>query len=280
MSGRGARGDADESGAAGGSLDTVLSFVTGEMAFDPGPYNDAYLDRRVTARIRRTDAETYRDYRGLLEADEAERTALLDALNINVTRFFRNPDVWEVLRDALAALTANNRTVRCWSAPCADGREPYSLAMLARDDPAIDASRMDIVGTDIDGEALAAARRGAYETTRTTDIAEELAPLSDLDAHVDRDGDSFTVRRPVREMVEFRRHDLLRDDPLGEFELVLCRNLLIYIDGDHTRDIFDGLAAAVVPDGYLTIGKSETLPREFRDSFDAVERGAHVYRHR
>jgi chemotaxis protein methyltransferase CheR len=279
MNGGSTRGGAGESGARDG-LAAVLSFVTGEMAFDPGPYNDAYLDRRVSARIRRTDARNYRDYRGLLEADESERAALLDALNINVTRFFRNPDVWDVLRRVLTDLTANNRTVRCWSAPCADGREPYSLAMLARDDPDIDASRVEIVGTDIDEEALAAARRAEYETTRTTDIAEELAPLTDLDAHLDRDGDSFTVHEPVREMVTFQRHDLLRDDPLEGFELVLCRNLLIYIDGDYTRDVIESLETAVAANGCLTIGKSETLPREFRDSFESIERGAHVYRYR
>lgn len=280
MSGRDTRGGSDGSDSGDDSLGTVLSFVTGEMAFDPGPYNDSYLDRRVTARIRRTDADNYREYRDLIEAEAAERTALLDALNINVTRFFRNPDVWAVLREVLADLTATHRTVRCWSAPCADGREPYSIAMLARDDPSIDASRVEIVGTDIDGEALAAARRAEYRTTRTTDIADELAPLSDLDAYLDRDGDSFTVRQPVREMVEFERHDLLREAALGPFELVLCRNLFIYIDGGHTREIVESLQDALVPGGYLTIGKSETLPRGFRDSFEPVERGAHVYHYR
>jgi chemotaxis protein methyltransferase CheR len=261
-------------------LDAVLSFLTDEMPFDPGPYNDSYLDRRVTARMRRTGSEDYRDYRSLLADDEVERTELLDALNINVTRFFRNPEVWEVLRDVLADLTASRRTVRCWSAPCADGREPYSLAMLARDDDDIDAAGLEVIGTDIDEASLETAREGCYETTRTTDIAEELAPLSDVSAHIDREGDAFTVRDPVQRMVEFRHHDLLRDRPLGEFDLVLCRNLLIYIDGDHTREIFDSLRTAVADDGYLTIGKSETLPRGFRDGFEPVERGTHVYRSR
>jgi chemotaxis protein methyltransferase CheR len=268
------------SGRVADDLEAVLSVVTDEMSFEPEPYNDSYLDRRVTARIRRTDAEGYRDYRALLLDDEDERVALLDALNINVTRFFRNPDVWEVLRGVLRDLTDEYRTVRCWSAPCADGREPYSLAMLARDDDGIDASRVEVVGTDIDEEALRAARQGEYETTRTTDIGEELLPLSHLDPHVDRDGDSFAVRPPVQRMVEFKRQDLLREDPLGSFELVLCRNLLIYIDGDHTRDVFESLSSAVRDGGYLTIGKSETLPRGFRDGFEPVERGAHVYRSR
>jgi chemotaxis protein methyltransferase CheR len=258
----------------------VLEFIEQKLDFQPASYNDAYLDRRITARMRRTDVEEYREYRRLLAADPDERTALLDALSINVTGFFRNPEVWDGLRPVFRELTDERRSVRCWSAPCADGREPYSIAMLARDDAAIDAGRLSITATDIDKGALAEAREATYETTRTTDIAEELSPLSEPSAHVDRDDSTFTVRDAVRELVSFERHDLVRGDPRGPFDVALCRNLLIYIDESHARTIFETLSSSIRSGGYLVIGKSETMPRSFRDEFEAIDRRLHLYRRR
>ena len=90
----------------------LLEFIGSEMDFESGFYNDAYLDRRITARMRRTDHDEYAAYRRLLERDEAEREALLDSLSINVTGFFRNPEAWEQLRLVLRELTDAHRTDR------------------------------------------------------------------------------------------------------------------------------------------------------------------------
>jgi len=142
------------------AFNRLLDFIQEELEFESGFYNNAYLDRRITARMRRTDHDDYQAYQQLLKRDDEEREALLDSLSINVTGFFRNPDAWEKLRLVLRELTANNRTVKVWSAPCADGREPYSIAMLAQDDAEIDANRLDILGTDINPDILEVARNG------------------------------------------------------------------------------------------------------------------------
>ncbi|WP_181692467.1 protein-glutamate O-methyltransferase CheR [Natronomonas sp. LN261] len=261
-------------------LSEVIGYVSDRMAFEPGSYNESYLDRRISARMRRTDCEGYAEYLDVLSTSDDERAALLDALSINVTSFFRNPDVWERLRDVLADLTAAGGTVRCWSAACADGREPYSIAMLARDDPDIRARSVEITATDIDAETLEDARTGVYESTRTTNIGEQLEPLSDPGEHVDIDGDkqSFSVRAPVKRMVSFEQHDLISGTPKRGYDLVLCRNLLIYIDSSYKEPIFETLTAAVDDDGFLTIGKSETLPRSFREEYDPYDRSTHIYR--
>ncbi|MFB6077199.1 MAG: CheR family methyltransferase, partial [Candidatus Nanohaloarchaea archaeon] len=99
--------------------------------------------------------------------------------------FFRNPEAWEALAPVLRELTEENRTVRIWSAPCADGREPYSVAMLAMDDD-VRHHRVEVLGTDINPDILEVARRGTYETSQTTDIEEELAPLSDYRRYIER----------------------------------------------------------------------------------------------
>ena len=103
-------------------FDYLIEYIGEELDFESGFYNDAYMDRRITARMRRTGTESYRAYRRLLERDDGEREELLDSLSINVTGFFRNPEAWERLRPVLRTLTEEHRQVRIWSAPCADGR--------------------------------------------------------------------------------------------------------------------------------------------------------------
>jgi chemotaxis protein methyltransferase CheR len=260
------------------SFDRLLEYVRTELGFESDYYNRSYLDRRVTARMRRTDTDDYDEYRGLLEDDEGEREALLDSLSINVTEFFRNPEMWEALRPVLRELTNERRSVNAWSAPSSDGREPYSLAMLALDDDEIDAGRLDVLGTDIDRDALSRARRGVYHTSRTTDIAEELEPLSSYRPYVDQEAERFEVRDCVKELVTFERHDLIRDRPKSEFDLVLSRNLLIYIATEYKREIVETIADSLRSGGYLVVGMTETLPREIRPAFEAVDKRHRLYR--
>ena len=256
----------------------LLEFIGAEMDFESGFYNDAYLDRRITARMRRTDIDSYREYQRRLERDDDERAALLDSLSINVTGFFRNPEAWESLRSVLRDLTDQHRRVNLWSAPCADGREPYSAAMLALDDPQVDDRSVSILGTDINEDILRAAREGTYETSHTTDIADELAPLDDYSEYIEREGDSFRIRKPVSDMVEFEQHDLIRGASKRDFDLVFCRNLLIYIDGEYKVPIFETIEESLREGGYLMIGMTETLPTACRDSFEAVDKQHRIYR--
>ncbi len=256
----------------------LLSFIERELDFESSFYNDAYLDRRISARMRRTDTDEYRAYQRLLERDDGEREKLLDSLSINVTGFFRNPEAWEKLRLVLRDLTAENRRVRIWSAPCADGREPYSIAMLAKDDDEIRDRRIEITATDINPEILEVARAGVYETSQTSDIADELEPLSDYERYVDQQENRFEVRDEVKKMISFEQHDLIRGDPKRDFDLVLCRNLLIYIDASFKVPIFETIRGSLRTDGYLMIGMTETLPTECRNDFESVHKQQRIYR--
>ena len=260
-----------------GTFDSLTAYIERNLDFATSYYNDAYLDRRVTARIRRTEATDYVDYLELLERDDGEREQLLDSLSVNVTGFFRNPAVWERLRPVLRSVTERRRP-RLWSAPCSDGRETYSLAMLALDDETIDTRQLTIHGTDIDREALAVARRGVYESTRITDIGEELAPLNDHGRYVDVDDTTFSVTDRVKQLVSFDYHDLIQGDSRGQYDLVLCRNLLIYIDPAYKRSVFETIRDSLTDGGYVVIGKSETLPRSVQSEFEPVERTERIYR--
>jgi chemotaxis protein methyltransferase CheR len=257
----------------------VLQQIDRTVDFETSHYDDSYLGRRIAARMRRRDTDSHDDYAALLQSETDEREALRDTLTINTTSFFRNPEMWEALRPILRDVT-DDGSARVWSAPCADGREAYSISMLAHDDPELRPRRLSVVGTDIDERALDAARAGSYETTRTTDIGDELSVLDDPDTVVERHEETFTVRDSVRRPVEFETHDLVRDGPRSGFDVVLCRNLLIYIRETHQTDVFDVLAESLRSGGYLVIGMTETLPREYRDVFEVVDRRHRIYRRR
>ena len=260
------------------SFTKLLEYVEDELGFATSHYNDSYLDRRVSSRMRRTGIETHEAYLERLRRDPEERAALLDSMSINVTEFFRNPDVWSGIRAVLRSLASRQSTVSVWSAACADGREPYSLSMLVEDDPLIDESAVTIHATDISDGALETARRGVYEASRTIDLAEQLSFLDDYDRYVERANGTFRVREPVKSRVTFERHDLINDPPKTGFDLVVCRNLFIYIDTDYKRPILETIANSLASDGYLVIGKAETIPPQLKSAFDVHDGRLRIYR--
>jgi chemotaxis protein methyltransferase CheR len=260
------------------AFDRLLDHVEADLGFATSYYDDSYLDRRVSSRMRRTDVGGYDEYLDRLKRDESEQEALLDAFSVNVTSFFRNPAVWEEVRSVLRTLSTERDRLRLWSAACSDGREPYSLSMLALDDPEVNDESVEITATDIDGEILSAARRGVYENTRTTDIGEQLAPLDEYERYVEREAEQFVVADAVKELVSFERHDLINGDPKTDFDLVVCRNLFIYIDAEHKLPILETVSKSLAEGEYLVIGKTETLPDTLKPAFEPVARRLRIYR--
>ena len=258
-------------------FDALLAYVENELAFATSHYNDSYLDRRISSRMRRTHSETYTEYLETLRTDPDEQTALLEALSINVTGFFRNPDVWSGIREVLQSLSDANDTVRVWSAACADGRETYSVAMLAHDDPHIDESAVTILGTDISDPALETAKSGVYEATRTIDLDEQLGFLDDYTRYVDRDNNTFQLKDDVKRNVTFERHDLINDEPKTGFDLVICRNLFIYIDNEYKQSMLRTIARSIRRNGVLVIGKAETIPPTLKSAFTVRDSRLRIY---
>jgi chemotaxis protein methyltransferase CheR len=150
--------------------------------------------------------------------------------------------------------------------------------MLALDDDEIRTRRLEIVGTDINRDVLERAREGVYRTTKTRDVAAELDPLDDAEAYVNRDDDTFVVQSSVKDLVTFEQHDLIADEPKRNVDLVLCRNLLIYINTESKRAVVDTVLSSLREGGYLVIGMTETLPRGSREAVETVDKRRRVYR--
>lgn len=262
-------------------FDQLLEYVERQLDFATSHYEPKHLRRRVVSRLRRNDLDTdaFGPYLEVLREDEDERAALLDALSINVTSFFRDEEVWERLRPILRDLTADRSGADVWNAPCSDGREPYSLAMLARDDPDVRADRLDILGTDIDEDALATAREGVYESSETEDLSEQLSLLDDYTRYVDREDDRYRVRDTVTDLVSFERHDLINDPAKSGFDLVFCRNFFIYVDSEFKEPVLETIEASLRDGGYFVLGKTETMPYDRKgEVFEAVDNDLRIYR--
>ncbi|HMC70838.1 MAG TPA: protein-glutamate O-methyltransferase, partial [Mycobacteriales bacterium] len=212
-----------------------------------------------------------------------ERQALLDEVTIPETHFFRNPPQIRALRKyvlpELLKQAGKTRRLRIWSAGCSTGEEPYTIAMLLRElVPASAEWDLKVIATDVSTRALAAAQRGRY--------AERSFVMTDpLDLQrffvLDTNAGCYEVRQEIRDLVEFRHHNLVTEQPPaapGELDLVLCRNVTIYFDRETTRSLMQRLHTSLRDGGYLFLGHAETL-WQITDAFTLVPLGdAFVYR--
>ena len=224
-------------------------------------YKEKCLRRRIAVRMRARGVHRYADYAALLRSDPAEYDRLLATIVINVSKFFRNPEVWQALRERVVPrlLELDARPIRIWSAGTAGGEEAHSVAIMmleALGGVGGDALRLDhirVLGTDIDEESLEVARRGEYGDLALSETPPEIRARW-FDA-----GKSWRLRPEPRRLVEFRTLDLMRDPfPQGQ-HLILCRNVIIYFERAVQEELFLRFRDALAPGGYLVLGKVETI---------------------
>jgi chemotaxis methyl-accepting protein methylase len=262
------------------SFHELTAKISRERGFGCASYKEKCLRRRIAVRMRSRGVHTYADYATLLDGDPAEYDRLLDALTINVTKLFRNAEAYAALASQVIPQLWRDTPgrIRVWSAGCSAGQEPYSLAVLFHQYAAASGEthrfgRVDILGTDIDRTILAAASRAEFAEA---DFAETPAELR---ARYFQGGPAYTISPEVKTAVRFAVHDLLRDAPPGEaFDLICCRNVLIYFDRESQERIFGMFHGALVPGGYLMLGKVETLLGAWRRALAPVDARERIFR--
>jgi chemotaxis protein methyltransferase CheR len=186
---------------------------------------------------------------------------VVEAMTTNETFFFRDRAPFDHVRDAIVPAFLEARTlqkrIRVWCAAASSGQEPYSLAMGFKEMGAKLAGwRIDILATDISAEVLEKAKVGLYSQFEV----QRGLPIQLLVKYFTQVGDCWQLSPEIRAMVQFRPFNLLNDfGPLGRFDLVFCRNVLIYFDQESKIGVFDRLARQIEPDGYLVLGAAETV---------------------
>ncbi|GAB4204972.1 MAG: hypothetical protein OHK0022_30620 [Roseiflexaceae bacterium] len=239
------------------SCEAMLRALRQRHGIDFRHYMPGSLLRRITLRMERVGAQDYADYADYLASAADECDQLLNTLLINHTAFFRDPDVWTALASQVAALIAERPAgapLRIWSAGCATGQEPYSLAMLLAEliGPEQLAASVTIYATDVDGEALQQVRQARYDAW-----AVRMVPPQLLERYFNWDTTHATVCKPLRRAVVAGRHNLLTDAPLAQIDLLLCRNVLIYLNSAAQTQVVGRLRTALSEAGLLVLGKTE-----------------------
>jgi two-component system CheB/CheR fusion protein len=263
--------------AATETLERILGRISATVGQDFSGYKRKTLLRRIEKRMALAGRESLEEYALQVESDELEAEALYRQLLIQVTSFFRDPEVYQALEErvipAIFAEKGSQAPVRIWAAGCSSGEEAYSLAMLVKERMECEGVNrpVQIFATDVDEKALAAARRGVYPPS----IVQEAGP-DRVERHFRKTEDGLKVDDGLRKMILFAAHDLLRDPPFFHLDLILCRNLLIYLKPEHQQTLLRRLFHALEPEGRLVLGPSESGSR-VEGVFRVEDKKARIY---
>jgi chemotaxis methyl-accepting protein methylase len=244
-------------------------------------YKSKCIRRRIAVRMRACGVHTYDDYQRLLDHNPVEYEHLRDALTINVTRFFRNVETWERLAAGFLPSLWEPPTgpLRIWSAGCSSGEEAYSLAILAaelaeaRGHPEA-MERVQVDATDVDRESLRRAEAGRYRAEALMET-----PVALRARYFEPSGDDLQVVDRIRRRVRVRPLDLTQEQPPARaYDLIVCRNVVIYFDRAMQERLFGYFVRALRPDGLLVLGKVETLFGAAREQLTLLDARERIYR--
>ncbi len=262
-------------------LHDLLERINERSGIDFGSYKPGTILRRLHGRMNATSRPTLADYAAYLESDPEEYARLVNSLLIKVTEFFRDPKLFEYLREnvlpeLIAEARRDRRELRIWSAGCSTGEEAYSAAITVAEALGGEAAWPDIriFATDIDREAIAFARRGIYPPAALKGL-----PAGARDRYFVKSNGGYGAVKRLRALMVFGEHDLGERTPFPRIDLLLCRNVLIYFSTPMQRIALETFAFSLRPGGRLALGPSETvmaLPEPFEDE----EARLRVYRRR
>lgn len=259
-------------------LGPILHLLRRATGHDFSYYKRTTLQRRIERQMAQKNITSLEEYTRLLETHPDEVTRLFEEILINVTAFFRDPEIFDYLRNrifpALLDRLPQNEALRIWVPGCSSGEEVYSLAIclletlqqLDRQVP------IKIFASDIDEQAVALAREGYYSAR----IAEQLTPRQ-LEQHFTPEEGGYRIKRTIRELCVFAVHNVVTEPPFSRIDLISCRNLLIYLGQILQKKLIPLFHYALRPGGYLLLGKSETIGRH-ADLFTAADKNYKIYR--
>lgn len=243
-------------------------------------YKDNYLKRRINVRMHVWGTKTYAEYLRILNSYPGEYKELMEDITINVTQFFRDTQVFKLMEEEILPLLiydkvkTNRRVIRFWSAGCASGEEPYSIAILMDDlmGDEYDNFSISIQGTDIDETCLTSARKGIYLPRQLENVGPKY-----LSHYFQFDGEMYHISDRIKDMVRFKKHDLFSDKKSAHFDLITCRNVLIYFTKEMQQKLFLQFFNQLNEGGYLIIGKTETIIGKLSKNFHPINLRERIY---
>ena len=259
-------------------LEDLIRHLQKSRQLDFRGYKRSSLERRIRQRMERVGCTDFAAYRALIDANPQEYVDLLNTVLINVTAFFRDPEAWEVLRTEVVPRIVEARKdkgpIRIWSIGCAAGQEPYSAAMLFAEALGVEnfCRNVKIYANDLDEAALHSARFATYPARDVESVPPDL-----LARYFERTNNHYVFHRELRKCVIFGRHNIVHDAPISRTDLLICRNLLIYLDSQTQNMVLPRLHYALNTGGFLFLGKAETQLARSR-LFEPVSLKSRIFR--
>src|ERR1039457_112172 len=242
-------------------------------SFNIGMYKDKCIKRRIAVRIRKTNCFSAEEYVELLRQDKSEVNRLIKVLTIHTSHFFRNLPAFEKLTaDILPGLFSpegqyESKPINILSVGCAGGEEPYTLALIIKEyfDDFLSRQNVSIIACDIDHDILEFADKGVYGEDHVREIPPEI-----IKRWFRHEGQEFHLAQEIKDMVTFRTGDLFDLANFPRVKLILCRNVLIYVERCHQEKIIRDFAGLLGSGGFLMLGKAETLVGNSRRLFQSI----------
>lgn len=237
----------------------------------------SFLSRRIESRMLKTELKSCSKYVSFLDEDPLEALEFNACLSINVTQFFRNRDVWDVFQQKVIPevikLSNNSETAHIWSAGCATGDEPYSLAMMLSNALETKKKQFKITATDINPTLIGIAETGQYESEKFKNLPNSFL----LKFFKKVDDDLYKFNDDLKKNIHFQVGDIASFD-INQVEVIVCRNLLIYYSVDAQDLLFKKFYKTLKDGGFLVLGMAERISPSMKKSFEPVDSGVKIFR--
>lgn len=236
-----------------------------KTGIDLALYKEAQMKRRLTSLYEKKGYRNFVDFLKALEQDRDLMNEFLDRMTINVSEFYRNGKRWEVLRKKIfPKLLQTNKRLKIWSAACSTGEEPYSLVMVLSQ--LVPLSQIQIIATDLDENVIQKAKLGVYPERSLAEVP------SDIKAkYFEQEGSFYRVKDEIKRCVTFKKHNLLNDSYDSNYDLIVCRNVMIYFTEEAKDQIYNNFSKALRKDGVLFVGSTEQIFNPARYEFDVED---------
>jgi len=227
-------------------------WVLRDFGIDLSAYKSNQLHRRILTLMSRVGANTVEEYINMLKTSSEQRQKFLDYITINVTEFYRNPEIFGEFDNFIKGELNYNRPLKIWSAACSIGAEPYSIGMILKElSPSV---KHKIIATDIDNTILNRAREGIYTSTDIKNV-----PSYKLNKYFDKKDDKYHIKNEIKDMVTFKKHDLILDNYESNFDIIVCRNVVIYFTNEIKEKIYEKFSNSLNKGGLFFIGATESI---------------------
>jgi len=224
------------------------------LGIDLGLYKETQMNRRLRALFTKRGYKNYDEYFKAISQNKELREEFLDRMTINVTEFFRNPVRWEEIeKDIFSLYRTKKERIRCWSAACSTGEEAYTMGMLLSD--MLSPYQFDILATDIDDLVLEKAKEGIYHSNLL-----KSCPTQYVNRYFTKQDDGqYAISDDIKRKVQFKKHNLLHDSFERGFDLIVCRNVMIYFTEEAKHELYLKFNQALKPGGILFVGSTEQI---------------------